>query len=236
MLSRVSFYILVSLSIGVPAFGQGCLVCVQNQGCVRRPYYVIYQCAPSGNNNCIFSQNRCPTTVSSSIQQDPIQTSETILTPLNSETAPLVFDSATTGSKNILISAVVRNVSGKSIAKYRIGWIAISSVDNSFRAGLTDDANPNDLSSDLSIGNGQDISVPEQNMPSVLAENARVFGFFIAEVKFSDGSLWNIPFSEPYKELSHLASLNAATNVSRATMHTHLKSEELSLSNSIDIP
>jgi len=106
---------------------------------------------------------------------------------IQSKSMPLVLVAASHGSEDALTGGKVMSFSSKPIASYRVGWIYSWGTASQVELGRL-------VRVEGGIKPGFSASVPAQQV--ALNPNRKVppkvIGFFVAEVRYADGSVWKL--------------------------------------------
>ncbi len=97
------------------------------------------------------------------------------------ETAPARLIQTTHGLSSLLTAADLKNCSEKQIVSYRIGWAYVRGNVVKFHTGSV-------MNVPAGIAPGSVYEVPDQAV--TLDSGVEKIIFFVAEVKFADGSQW----------------------------------------------
>jgi len=101
---------------------------------------------------------------------------------------------------DLLVSAKVKNVSQSAITSYRIGWMTFHRfVETKVTLGGM-------VQGGSAITPGQTVKVPPQSISPKVGQDASAIAFFVAEIHFADGKVWNAEMKEVKREAKALKS------------------------------
>jgi hypothetical protein len=114
---------------------------------------------------------------------------------LTQPTSPVgLVNCVTDYDSDLLRSATVRNAGQHPIASYRIGWMTFQQLGKTgVRLGEL-------VRCDDEIAPGQTASVPSQSISPKIGKDASAIAFFVAEIHYTDGEVWNADIKEVNRE------------------------------------
>jgi hypothetical protein len=111
----------------------------------------------------------------------PLASADTAMTLARQPAAPLQLIKTTHSLRDALEGATVKNLGDKSISGYRVGWAIVKNGKVTFQKGPW-------INLPAGVAPGALQSVPAQGVR--LDEQAQEMLFFVAEIRYTDGSRW----------------------------------------------